>query len=82
MALYPFGFGLSYTTFQYSDISVQPEAKTKNGLIEVSCKVTNTGSVKGDEVVQLYASPRIAKVRPAAQANPAQGLPEDKPGSR
>ena len=58
MALYPFGFGLSYTTFQYSDISVQPEAKTKNGLIEVSCKVTNTGSVKGDEVVQLYASPK------------------------
>ena len=58
MALYPFGFGLSYTTFQYSDISVQPEAKTKNGLIEVSCNVTNTGSVKGDEVVQLYASPK------------------------
>ena len=58
MALYPFGFGLSYTTFQYSDISVQPEAKTKNGLIEISCKVTNTGSVKGDEVVQLYASPK------------------------
>ena len=58
MALYPFGFGLSYTTFQYSDISVQPESKTRNGLIEVSCKVTNTGSVKGDEVVQLYASPK------------------------
>ena len=58
MALYPFGFGLSYTTFQYNDISVQPESKTRNGLIEVSCKVTNTGSVKGDEVVQLYASPK------------------------
>ena len=56
--LYPFGFGLSYTTFAYSDISVQPEAKTKNGLIQVSCKVTNTGSMKGDEVVQLYASPK------------------------
>ena len=56
--LYPFGFGLSYTTFAYSDINVQPEAKTKNGLIQVSCQVTNTGSVKGDEVVQLYASPK------------------------
>ena len=56
--LYPFGFGLSYTTFAYSDIHVQPEAKTKNGLIQVSCQVTNTGSVKGDEVVQLYVSPK------------------------
>ena len=56
--LYPFGFGLSYTTFAYSDIHVQPEAKTKNGLIQVSCQVTNTGSMKGDEVVQLYVSPR------------------------
>ena len=56
--LYPFGFGLSYTTFAYSDIHVQPEAKTKNGLIQVSCQVTNTGSMKGDEVVQLYVSPK------------------------
>ena len=56
--LYPFGFGLSYTTFAYSDIHVQPEARTKNGLIQVSCQVTNTGNVKGDEVVQLYASPK------------------------
>ena len=56
--LYPFGFGLSYTTFSYSDMNVQPKAKTRNGLIQVSCKVTNTGRVKGDEVVQLYASPK------------------------
>ena len=56
--LYPFGFGLSYTTFAYSDMTVQPEARTRNGLIQVRCKVTNTGSVKGDEVVQLYASPK------------------------
>jgi beta-glucosidase len=59
--LYPFGYGLSYTTFAYSDIRVQPEAKTKNGLIQVSCQVTNTGSVKGDEVVQLYASPKAGQ---------------------
>ena len=56
--LYPFGFGLSYTTFAYSDINVQPEARTRNGLIQISCKVTNTGSVKGEEVVQLYVSPK------------------------
>ena len=56
--LYPFGFGLSYTTFAFSDMSVQPEAKTRNGLIQVSCQVTNTGSMQGDEVVQLYVSPK------------------------
>ncbi len=56
--LYPFGFGLSYTTFAYSDVSVQPAAKTNDGLIQISCRVTNTGGVKGDEVVQLYASPK------------------------
>ncbi|MBO6044350.1 MAG: glycoside hydrolase family 3 C-terminal domain-containing protein, partial [Bacteroidales bacterium] len=57
-ALYPFGFGLSYTSFAYSDISVQPSSKTKDGLVEVRCKVTNTGNVKGDEIVQLYVSPK------------------------
>lgn len=57
-AAYPFGFGLSYTTFSYSDVNVQPSSKTKDGLVKVSCKVTNTGSVKGDEVIQLYVSPK------------------------
>ena len=57
-ALYPFGYGLSYTTFEYSDITVQPDAKTRNGQVVVNCKVTNTGAVKGDEVVQLYVSPK------------------------
>lgn len=44
--LYPFGYGLSYTTFEYSDLSITPT--------DVSFKVTNTGSRKGDEVAQLY----------------------------
>ena len=57
-AAYPFGYGLSYTSFAYTDVSVQPSAKTKGGTVEVSCKVTNTGNVKGDEVVQLYVSPK------------------------
>lgn len=48
---YPFGYGLSYTTFDYSDISVTPDGDGYS----VSCKVENTGDVAGEEVVQLYA---------------------------
>nr|WP_242053048.1 glycoside hydrolase family 3 N-terminal domain-containing protein [Dysgonomonas sp. GY617] len=61
-ALYPFGYGLSYTTFEYSDLRVSP---TKTGLlsnVEVSVKVTNTGKVKGDEVVQLYLNDEVSSV--------------------
>ncbi len=53
-ALYPFGYGLSYTTFSYSDLSVTPDRQRSQGEFTVTCKVTNTGSRKGDEVVQLY----------------------------
>lgn len=54
---FPFGFGLSYTSFEYSDISVQPAARTSDEWIEVSCKVSNTGGMEGTEIVELYASP-------------------------
>lgn len=47
---YPFGFGLSYTTFAYSE----PQAKFEDGVITMSVKVTNTGSVAGKEAVQVY----------------------------
>ena len=57
LVAYPFGFGLSYTQFAYSDMQVQPEAKTGDKTVAVSCTVTNTGSRSGDEVVQLYVSP-------------------------
>lgn len=53
-ALYPFGYGLSYTSFEYSDLKISPEKQGLAGQITVSCKVKNTGSRKGDEVVQLY----------------------------
>lgn len=54
---YPFGSGLSYTSFEYSDIKVPSTAQTTDDLIEVSCKVKNTGKCAGTEVVQLYLSP-------------------------
>ncbi len=52
--LYPFGYGLSYTTFRYSDLKVSPEKQETGGKIQVTLNVTNTGHLKGDEVVQLY----------------------------
>lgn len=53
-ALYPFGYGLSYTTFEYSDLDISPKAITPNESATVRLKVTNTGKRAGDEVVQLY----------------------------
>lgn len=54
--LFPFGHGLSYTTFEYSDIKVDKEEVFDNEILTVSCKVKNTGKIKGKEIVQLYVS--------------------------
>lgn len=53
-ALYPFGYGLSYTTFEYSGLDITPKVITPNESATVRLKVTNTGKRAGDEVVQLY----------------------------
>lgn len=52
--LYPFGYGLSYTTFGYSDLSVPAAAVKAGDPVTVEATVTNTGKVAGDEVAQLY----------------------------
>ena len=57
LVAWPFGYGLSYTEFRCSDLEVLPEARTTDKRINISCKLTNTGAVAGDEVVQLYVSP-------------------------
>ncbi len=54
--LFPFGFGLSYTNFEYADIKVSADNFTDNEGLTVSVKIKNTGKVKGKEVVQLYVS--------------------------
>jgi beta-glucosidase len=60
--LYPFGFGLSYASFEYSNLLVSPETQAVNGNIEVSVEVKNTGKTKGDEVVQLYIKDVLSSV--------------------
>lgn len=54
--LFAFGHGLSYTTFSYSNLKIYPSKIKKGDRIYVSVDVTNTGEIKGDEVVQLYLS--------------------------
>lgn len=61
-ALYPFGHGLSYTTFQYSNLQITPERQGVQGEVKVSCSVKNTGSRAGDEVVQLYLRDEVSSV--------------------
>jgi beta-glucosidase len=60
--LYPFGFGLSYTRFEYSDLKISPESHSPQGNIEVSFDIKNTGARKGDEVVQLYLKDLLSTV--------------------
>ncbi|MGO9318446.1 MAG: glycoside hydrolase family 3 C-terminal domain-containing protein [Terracidiphilus sp.] len=60
--LYPFGYGLSYTTFKYSNFRTSSSQLASDGAITVSVDVTNTGSRAGDEVVQLYVSHPQSKV--------------------
>ncbi|WP_288854829.1 beta-glucosidase [uncultured Bacteroides sp.] len=61
-ALYPFGYGLSYTTFKYSDLDISPKVITPNESATVRLKVTNTGKRAGDEVVQLYIRDVVSSI--------------------
>jgi beta-glucosidase len=66
--LYPFGYGLSYTTFSVDHLGVMPSAGIIGGTIEVSADVTNTGQRAGDAVVQLYIHQRAGSAsRPVRQ---------------
>jgi beta-glucosidase len=66
--LFPFGYGLSYTTFKFENLRVEPAQIQDGGTAKVSVDVTNTGSREGDEVPQLYIHQKIASVtRPVMQ---------------
>lgn len=61
-ALYPFGYGLSYTTFAYSNLKIDRSTTHSQNDITVSVDVANTGKIKGDEVVQLYLKDEVSSV--------------------
>lgn len=66
--LFPFGYGLSYTTFEYSDPVVSSTSIDRNGKLTVSCTVTNTGDREGSDVAQLYVRDLVGSlVRPVAE---------------
>ncbi len=60
--LYPFGYGLSYTTFTYSPVELSATELTSDGNVKASVTVTNTGSVEADEVAQMYISDPVASI--------------------
>jgi len=60
--LYEFGYGLSYTTFEFSDLSIKPDKVRSTGTVSIKVKVKNTGSMAGNEVVQLYINDIVASV--------------------
>jgi beta-glucosidase len=67
--LFPFGYGLSYTTFEYSPLTLSSNTMTAGGNIKATVTVTNTGAVEGTEVVQLYIRDMVGSI-----ARPVQEL--------
>jgi beta-glucosidase len=60
--LFPFGYGLSYTKFDYSDITLDKKELKGNEILSASVTVANTGNVAGEEVVQLYINDPVASI--------------------
>ncbi|RYZ81672.1 MAG: glycosyl hydrolase, partial [Proteobacteria bacterium] len=78
--LYPFGFGLSYTKFAYSNLKVSKASYKKGETVSVSIQVKNTGSVDGKEVVQLYIRDLVASLARPIKELKAFELAEIKKG--
>jgi len=66
--LFPFGYGMSYTVFEYSDLNFEKNSISANDSTTITCKITNTGKYAGDEVAQLYVHDELASVaRPVTE---------------
>lgn len=65
--LYPFGYGLSYTEFEYGDLQIVENHDNTDSLFVVSCSVKNIGNCDGDEVVQLYVRDEVASLTPPSK---------------
>ena len=61
-ALFPFGYGLSYTSFEYSNVEISSEQMDRGGRLKASVDITNTGDMDGEEVVQLYIHDKVGSV--------------------
>ena len=60
--VFPFGHGLSYTVFEYTDLVLSSNEIPVDGEVKISCRVVNSGKRKGDEVVQLYICDKVAYI--------------------
>ena len=79
-ALYPFGFGLSYTTFEYGDLQLSSEEMDSENELTVTIPLKNSGKVKGKEVVQLYLRDMVASTTRPVKELKAFELVELEPG--
>ena len=61
--LYPFGFGLSYTRFDYNHLTLNADTIERNGEVKIQCTITNTGQMAGDEVAQVYVHAIHASIK-------------------
>ena len=61
---YQFGFGLSYTTFEYSNLKINKKSFSSNEIVSINVTVKNTGNKEGKEVVQLFVSDLVASISP------------------
>ena len=62
--LFPFGYGLSYTNFEYKNLTLDKETISQDDILNISVEVSNTGNYDGDEVVQLYVRDMVASITP------------------
>ncbi|WP_109098770.1 glycoside hydrolase family 3 N-terminal domain-containing protein [Aquimarina sp. AU58] len=60
--LFPFGYGLSYTTFKYSDVTLDSNVLTPNSKLKITASITNTGNYDGEEIAQLYIKDRFGSI--------------------